>query len=209
MVEDQSQKEKQCTSAREESKRLMDKRDVIDAQLAENEAVLKANNVDMDTKLVDEEGFPKAEIDVYSVRIARHAIITLRNDRKEITEKIEKLVHQIHEERREGTASGPAKEIPIVHRTTNKPFLRITSVRSQSPADQDGIKKGDEIIQFGPFHGDNFQKLEEVAKFVKDSLEKPIRVTILRAMRPVRVELKPRLWSGQGLIGCFFEALPK
>ncbi|KAK0402354.1 hypothetical protein QR680_016288 [Steinernema hermaphroditum] len=200
-------------SAREEAKKIMNERDEIDAKLAENEAILKANNVDMDTPLVDEEGFPKAEIDVYSVRHARSAIICLRNDRKELTNKIETLLHTLHGEQRQQpdgeAARKSSSEIPIVHRTTNKPFIRITSLAPQSPAAQDGIKNGDEIIQFGPLHGDNFRKLEDVAKVVKDSFEKPIRITILRAMRPVRIELKPRLWSGQGVLGCMFEALPK
>uniref|UniRef100_A0A914VDZ1 Nas2 N-terminal domain-containing protein n=1 Tax=Plectus sambesii TaxID=2011161 RepID=A0A914VDZ1_9BILA len=62
-------------ATKEEVKKLMDDRDELDKQLADHFAILKVNNVDMETPLVDAEGFPRADIDVYAVREARNKVI--------------------------------------------------------------------------------------------------------------------------------------
>lgn len=47
--------------------------------------------------LVDEEKFPRSDIDVYAVREARHRIYCLQNDHKEVELEIEKALHDIHQ----------------------------------------------------------------------------------------------------------------
>ena len=41
-------------------------------------------------------GFPRADIDVYQVRHARHSIRTKSNDLKDVLNKIESGLHNIH-----------------------------------------------------------------------------------------------------------------
>ena len=41
-------------------------------------------------------GFPRADIDVYQVRHARHSIRTKSNDLKDVLKKIESGLHNIH-----------------------------------------------------------------------------------------------------------------
>lgn len=56
------------------------------------------DNVGMSGPLVDAEGFPRNDIDVYQVRLARQTIICLQNDHKELMNQIQTLLNQYHSE---------------------------------------------------------------------------------------------------------------
>jgi len=51
--------------------------------------------------LVDNDGYPREDIDVYVVRHARHRIICLQNDHKALIKEIEEGLHQVHAHYRE------------------------------------------------------------------------------------------------------------
>lgn len=57
---------------------------------------LMQNKIDMKEPLIDAEGFPRADIDVYAVRNARVNIIRSNNDRQALTDRIEKALHELH-----------------------------------------------------------------------------------------------------------------
>ncbi len=50
---------------------LMAQKDELEKQLKDQQDILVSNNSNMTTPLVDAEGFPRADIDVYTVRYAR------------------------------------------------------------------------------------------------------------------------------------------
>lgn len=50
---------------------LMAQKDELEKQLKEQQDILVSNNSNMSTPLVDAEGFPRSDIDVYTVRYAR------------------------------------------------------------------------------------------------------------------------------------------
>lgn len=52
----------------------------------------------MNGPLVDAEGFPRNDIDIYQVRQARQTIICLQNDHKELMNQIQSLLNQYHSE---------------------------------------------------------------------------------------------------------------
>lgn len=52
----------------------------------------------MDGPLIDGDGFPRNDIDVYQVRQARQQIICLQNDYKALMKEIEKQMHKLHSE---------------------------------------------------------------------------------------------------------------
>ncbi len=54
----------------------------------------------MDKPLVDAEGFPRSDIDVYQVREARNKVAHLRHDAVDILNQIEKSLHSIHAQAR-------------------------------------------------------------------------------------------------------------
>ena len=113
------------------------------------------NNTDMTQSLVDDEGFPRNDIDVYQVRTVRHKIICkfqhltkyfgneltillicagLRNDLRQITEQIETALHSLHAQQREGL--GLSDKISILEEFTQEtvPFAKIGAVTEASPA---------------------------------------------------------------------------
>lgn len=61
--------------ARDRVMKLIQEKDRIESEIREHNLVLQANNVGMQDPLVDAEGFPRNDIDVYKVRHARHRII--------------------------------------------------------------------------------------------------------------------------------------
>uniref|UniRef100_A0A0K0E0C6 26S proteasome regulatory subunit p27 n=1 Tax=Strongyloides stercoralis TaxID=6248 RepID=A0A0K0E0C6_STRER len=193
----------------EECKTLISERDNVDRKLEELGKILEANGVTMDTPLVDGEGFPRNDIDVYTIRHTRSEIITLRNDRKLLDEKIEELLAEVYKYKKEN-ADGmkeQEEEEEIVHRTSNTPFVKIVEVTPHSPADNGNLVVGDEVIQFGKYHKDNFKELSDLQGVVKEHENKPIRITVLRYGRPIRLTVTPKKWSGQGLFGALFSKI--
>lgn len=61
--------------ARDRVMKLMQDKDKIESEIREQTAILETNNVGMHDSLVDSEGYPRNDIDVYKVRHARHRII--------------------------------------------------------------------------------------------------------------------------------------
>lgn len=78
------------------AKRLMLQKEGIQAEMEANFSVLSANESTMNSPLVDSEGFPRADIDVYAVRHARVRIIELRNDMKAIIDNISEALAAVH-----------------------------------------------------------------------------------------------------------------
>ncbi|CAI2344136.1 unnamed protein product [Caenorhabditis sp. 36 PRJEB53466] len=178
-----------------QAKQLLQQRDEMDEKINELLLVLETNNSTMDSPLIDAEGYPLNTIDVYAVRHARHDLIRLRNDRAHLTEQI---VAEMEKEKKEPE---PSEEKPV-HRTSNEPFVKISSVVEESPAAIGGFRKDDQIIQYGPLHHGNFEDLQQVANVTKQSENNIIRVTVIRDDRPIRLEICPKKWAGAGLLGC-------
>uniref|UniRef100_A0A7E4ZZD0 26S proteasome non-ATPase regulatory subunit 9 n=1 Tax=Panagrellus redivivus TaxID=6233 RepID=A0A7E4ZZD0_PANRE len=188
-------------TAASEAKKLLDERDALDRELDDLLQVLKDNKVDMTSELVDAEGFPRNDIDVYSVRDARVKIIRLQNDRAALSKQLEDHISQIHSD---PAANSAESDAPVVHRTTNRPFLQIAGVADGSPADEGGLKANDLIVQFGTLHGDNYTGLEQVKAMMQDSVGKTLKATILREHHVHRLTFQPRQWSGNGVFGAGF-----
>ena len=74
----------------------MKKKEEIEEELEGHINLLKALGVGMDQPLIDSEGFPRADIDLYQIRETRQMVIMLKNDAKNILSQIEKCLHEIH-----------------------------------------------------------------------------------------------------------------
>lgn len=61
--------------ARDRVMKLIQEKDRLEAAIREQTAILETNLVGMHDPLVDQEGYPRNDIDVYKVRHARHQII--------------------------------------------------------------------------------------------------------------------------------------
>ena len=74
----------------------MKRKEDIEEELEAHLNTLQALGVGMDQPLVDEEGFPRADIDLYQIRESRQRVNILKNDAKDILNEIEKCLHEIH-----------------------------------------------------------------------------------------------------------------
>lgn len=106
----------------------------------------------MNGPLVDAEGFPRNDIDIYQVRQARQTIICLQNDHKELMNQIQTLLNQYHaeiattdpelvnrasaldlKEEEEKRGSGGAADISI---QDTRVILLVNLVSPNSPAEE-------------------------------------------------------------------------
>jgi len=187
---------------RNELNTLMTMKEEIERELGDHNAVLRANkNVGMTEALVDEEQFPRADIDLVAVRGARQKIICLSNDMKGVMSKIEAALGGLHSLGAQGVAvarpTGPVSTV-----SERVPFLRVSNVLPGSPAEQSGLRDGDLVCQMGSLHKDSFSGLGDVAEIVKLSVNKAVPVKVLRGEEKRTLALKPRSWAGKGVLGC-------
>jgi len=164
--------------------------------------VLSSNNVGMDDPLVDHEGFPRNDIDVYQVRKARHDIICLQNDLKDVIRKIEDGLHKLHAEQAEKANAQP-RHTPEERRA--KAFLRLDIVEKGSQAEIAGLRTGDLITDFGSIRKTNFNDMASIATLVKNSIGKALKIRLLRGLSLAQYDilLVPRDVEGRGpKLGC-------
>uniref|UniRef100_A0A8C3TFU0 26S proteasome non-ATPase regulatory subunit 9 n=1 Tax=Chelydra serpentina TaxID=8475 RepID=A0A8C3TFU0_CHESE len=189
-----------------EVQELVRRKDELEAQIKACYAVLEGQKgVGMSEPLVDAEGYPRADVDVYQVRAARHNIICLQNDHKALMLQVEKALHQLHAREKEKQAKDEAEaqaEAMNQNPTLPQPFARVNAVTPGSPASISGLQVDDEIIEFGSVDTHNFQTLQNIATVVQHSEGKPLSVTVIRGGKKLHLGLTPKHWAGKGLLGC-------
>merc|ERR1712179_379534 len=196
-----NQKCKTMNYTREDALKLNDEKIEIEKEVSNWKSVLDANDdVGMNGPLIDNEGYPRNDIDIVKVRTARQKIICLSNDHKAIMKKISDALECIHQQNsnvntNEEATEEEAEEIP-------KSFAKIDLVSEGSPAHDAGLKVGDLILEFGTQNSTNFKSLNDIAQLVKNSENRNVRVKILRHEKISTLTLVPKKWSGQGLLGC-------
>lgn len=187
------------------------------------------------TSLVDDEGFPRADIDVYDVRSKRHRLACIDTDYELLMKRIEELVKRIHEEARAAasvrppsvatsttqpsTAAAPAAVVGMevekegaaaaaeAEAAGLAPFALIDQVFQQSPAAEAGVKEGDLLLKFGSVDHGNHDGFRAVVGVVNDSVGRAVRVLVRRKEGAVALMLTPHTWSGRGLLGCHLSPL--
>lgn len=125
-------------SARQRALELVAQKQAIEEQILSQRAILDANESTMSTPLVDEEGFPRADIDIYAVRHARVRIIELRNDLTRIMDQIA-LALQNGGLNDDAASSSQVKLTNGVQSQSNgdtslRAFARVDGVAPNSPA---------------------------------------------------------------------------
>ena len=95
------------TSSREEAMKVNCEKIKIEAEITEWKSVLDSEqNIGMDGPLVDNEGYPRNDLDIPKIRMARQKIICLSNDHKEVMKKLASLLEDIH-------AQNPSENEPV------------------------------------------------------------------------------------------------
>ena len=72
---------------------------------------------------------------------------------------------------------------------------------------------GDAIYRFGYIDNTNHENLQAIVELVKNSLNSPIQVRVLRknflgASEDKEIEFVPREWGGRGFLGCALKLQP-
>lgn len=190
---------------------LMRQRDLVDAKLKEMQAVLTSQGVGMTGSLVDADGFPRADIDVYLVRMSRASVVSLRNDYNNLNEKILSSLQKLHTNR--ATLRNASVQSP-----SSFPFLLVGKVSSGSPC-EGVLMEGDRITMFGMVQRTSSGMsssvlLQQVARLVQDEMnvssielnyfQNSICIRLIRSGAISEVYLTPREWEGHGSVGCSF-----
>lgn len=100
-------------------------------------------------------------------------IIRLRNDYKKLMSRVEDELHAYHasmsqslpntdQEDSTGNISSPSSSS-----TFELPFAKVGGVTSGSPAEDSGLRAGDQIRKFGTINWTNHEKLSKVAEIVR------------------------------------------
>ncbi|KAG9247513.1 26S proteasome non-ATPase-like protein regulatory subunit 9 [Calycina marina] len=196
---------------------LQAKKDNVEAEMRALGSVLESHGVDMNTRLITQDGFPRADLDVAQIRTTRSRIIYLRNDYKALMAVIEKYVHEEFARRAADSAeaepttngvntNGPTPTISR-EQPMGPPFAKVNSVISGSPAETAGLQAGDEIRNFGYVDISNHDGLRRVGQCVQGNEGQNVLVKISRHSTTRREELQLTLiprsnWGGRGLLGC-------
>ncbi len=149
----------------------------------------------MKTPLVDHEGFPRADIDVYAVRNARAALVPLYNDLKYKMDEIHDSLANLHSQAKSdpGVVNNPTELIA---------FAKINGVAPDSPANEAGLLRGDLLLEFDEINSNTRDPLKKLAAEIGGYEFKAIRVRVQRDGQKVSLRLTPKPWSGKGLLGC-------
>ncbi|ORC83607.1 putative proteasome 26S non-ATPase subunit 9 [Trypanosoma theileri] len=161
------------STLREELLSLDAQRLTIVQAMEEAMAFLDTTPVGMHAPLVDEEGFPRDDCDLYAVRKARHTVNCGKNDLKSIETAMHEKLALLHEKNQEEAKqqmqqAGKKSEEDEKDQQEKKrkieeeerkkrireisgktPFVRVVSVAMGSPGAEAGLTAGDLILQYG------------------------------------------------------------
>jgi 26S proteasome regulatory subunit N4 len=148
--------------------------------------------------LIDQEGFPRNDIDIFAVRVKRKRLAEINYDYKQLMKQMEEITQTLF-------SLGPSREIIESPSTEAKvksdgnnsasvtssssvtinpkelrPIAILDEVFLDSPAYQAGIRNQDQLICFGEITYTTTNYLQAIAQLVGQSVQRPISVIIRR-----------------------------
>eukprot|EP00760_Papus_ankaliazontas_P015000 PhM_4_TR16227/c0_g1_i1/m.46223/K06693/PSMD9; 26S proteasome non-ATPase regulatory subunit 9 len=186
---------------------LMKKREEFEAELLMQMEYLDSTPAGQHGPLIDKEGFPRADCDVYGITVGRNRVATLRMDLQLIMDRIETSLHSLHalektpgrprEKKDEAAAQTPQPQ------QTHVPLCTVNSVAEGSPAMTAGLQAGDVVVSWGhDIAGGGVDPLQHISTVTSSSVGRGITVRVLRNAAVVELTVVPRTWSGRGVLGC-------
>ncbi|KAF8407263.1 hypothetical protein HHK36_006390 [Tetracentron sinense] len=194
-------------------------------------------------------GFPRSDIDISTVRAERHRLsgimfviflfsfncngFELRNDYKDITEKINENLEVLHSGRLARNVSSAVKDSANGEGSNNQvsfsinavasassrdvlpedtpssmdvdviisePFAMVDEIADASPAAEDGLQLGDQIVKFGNVESGG-DLLPRLASEAQSNQGRPLPLVVMRQGALINLTVTPRPWHGRGLLG--------
>lgn len=211
-----------ATNLKAETFSLMEKRASMEAEMNAIIVQLSApGGPGIFGNLVDAEGFPRSDIDIPVIRAQRTRLHVLRNDHKAVTAKIDENLQVLHSaklarnESQPQPHSDPSASVQdrtsqtshmVVDPIARIPFAVVDEISDASPAAEDGLQLGDQIIRFGNVEiGDAL--MVRLASEAQSNEGHSVPVLIMRQGVLMNFTITPRRWHGRGLLGCHFQIL--
>ncbi|WZZ21527.1 hypothetical protein YC2023_122914 [Brassica napus] len=155
--------------------------------------------------------------------------VKLRNEHSEITDKINvniQILHSVRPTSRASSAkdSGPQErslsgEVASLSQTsgftvtsramdmdsvTSIPFAMVDEITESSPAAEDGLQLGDQVVKFGNVEGgDNL--LPRLAAEAQANQGQAVSVGVIRQGAKLDLSVTPRVWQGRGAISVWYD----
>lgn len=216
---------------REELRRLDTQKTELEARLTEALQYLASTPVGLRGKLLDAEGFPRDDCDLYAVRTARQTADATRNDLRGIGERLHALLAALHGQTREAAelqmvqdaaarrqrqaaAEARGRRLAEVRRVARLPAcLAVARVEAGSPAAEAGLCEGMRVLQFGSVTAAELAAsgLAALAQETATNEGAPVSVWVRKPGEldedPSELVLVPQRWSGPGLLGCALDRI--
>lgn len=182
------------SSSSKDVKQLIELRHHMVDELDALSDILTSHNADMDTPLVTNDGFPREDIDVATVRATRVRILRLRNDLIALTSEIEHGLHEYFAGNNAGSATNGGGDSSssvarpssfngasvshgdilsgngVSSNVNDIAFCYVNQVSSMSPAEDAGLQCGDKIVSFGYVNASNHSNLTRLATIVSGNI---------------------------------------
>lgn len=201
------------------------RRAVLEKNISDAMALLDTTPVGLHGPLVDDEGFPRNDVDLYAVRSARNTVVTGRNDLREVEERLHELLCELHTatadaarrqmeeddalraQRRREVEALQRRQQQVSSMRQRQPFLSVEAVADGSPAAVAGVQPGDDVVALGPVDTVAFQHLGLSGLSAEVTAHEGMMMPlwVLRGVErkeAVELPLVPQKWRGDGLIGC-------
>lgn len=153
---------------------LIQEREVIQTKLNSIFNYFYTNNINQSTKLIDEQGYPRSDLDLYTITNYRSQLSKLENDLKLINSKLSE--HLLDHHSKYTQPSQPSNNPP----SHLKPWSIIDNILRDSPSWSAGLQTNDKIIMFGPFTHLSQNSFSDIPGFIKGNNLSPIPVQVLR-----------------------------
>jgi len=174
-----------------------------------------------DEPLVDEEGYPRGDIDIVSVVHDRKQLKELQNDHKAIMKEMEGGLHRLHAlDRRHGDFENNVSAQRSVHVDAeasmctvdavtaapdpHRSFALVDEVSENSPGSDAGLRPGDEVVACNHVTFETPNALQVFSRLVTDAAKESeeLCVRVKRGEFIMAVVLKPSEgWGGRGVLG--------
>jgi 26S proteasome non-ATPase regulatory subunit 9 len=179
--------------------------------------------------LIDSEGFPRGDIDIYNVKNKRQRLAVINTDYKALMKEIEKLLIEIYSDGLLQSTEEKSSKQQQQHHRQNEDIINQQSISSMttsssttvfniyknkkciavideilmgSPSEQSGLQNGDELFSFGGIDIDSVDPISKIPSMVRENVDKPIDLVVKRKGELINISLIPKLWRGNGLLGC-------
>ncbi|KAD3067999.1 hypothetical protein E3N88_35879 [Mikania micrantha] len=205
-----------ATDLKSEVKKMMEKRSALEVEMnVIIERLCQPGGPGLSGNL----GFPRSDIDIPVIQADRHRLAVLRNDYKDITEKISENIELLHSSKLPLKSStsvdsgsnsqgvvGISSSMNAMDVNVSRPFAMVDEISEESPAAEDGLQLGDQIVKFGKVEfGDNL--LTKLASEAQMNQGLPVPMLVMRQGALINLTVTPRTWRGRGLLGCNFRIL--